>query len=437
MATVTVTVGSSATIGASTGGGNIYKNDGGSSKIGDLASLNCGRARLALYPTNDYWSGGAASPNRNDAVVLALLNAGVKPYVHFEWEPSWTPANVSGPQENYTDWFSLGRAFALRFAPNSTFLTNRGLTDIGVTEYAAINEPDRSRGESGTTFAQYHAMLEGLGDGVHSVDPAAKVYPGGYLCANRDRNYTGHGYLSTIADLINDGTLNGFDLHTYVDRSFAPIYNTYDRSHQRDFERCIAQSGITRVDIDWVCTEHNIKADPVATSQNYGGLYAGLNHEQVARNWFLTHFFDIQGAVRSNGTRAPGVRLPWNLWNQSATEFHMASSVSPRVVRWCGHTHKMLLDLLHDMHFTFNDPKGTGIHKLKGGGKSAWVFQNIHSSWSSLYGGSFTINDIPVATTKVDVYDGNGLIQTVNNPSKPTHTFSTPVGKSYLFVANA
>jgi hypothetical protein len=179
-----------------------------------------------------------------------------------------------------------------------------------------------------------------------------------------------------------------------------------------------------------ISTETNVRGDPDATLQGYD--------EATARRWFLTSMFDVWGCVRPNGTLGfEGPRFPWNLWRQSSEAWFMAETLTPRTERWCGHTYKMLLDLLWDMRFTFNDPKGTGVHKLRGGGKTAWCFQNIHSSWSSLYGSSFTINDIPAGATKVDVYDGMGLLNTVNSPSKPSHTFSTPVGRSYLFIADA
>lgn len=117
----------------------------------------------------------------------------------------------------------------------------------------------------------------------------------------------------------------------------------------------------------------------------------------------------------------------------------MVSATSPRTERWCGLTYSMILDIVHDMRFVACAPKTTGTYKLVGGGKTVWVFQNIHSSWSSLSGSTFTISDIPTGTTQVQVYDGNGVISTVTTPTLqiPSHQFSTPTGKSYMFVGNA
>jgi hypothetical protein len=280
-------------------------------------------------------------------------------------------------------------------------------------------------------------MLQGLADGVHSSDPDGKVWPAGYLSGNRDQEYTGHGYCLAVADLINDGTLEGFDLHTYHAKNGARIHDTYDRSHQHDADQFVVQCGITRPDVDIICTETNIRGDPDATAQGYD--------EATARNWFLTSMFDVWGTLRPDGTLAQGPRFPWQLWMQGNPVWYMAEQLEPRVERWCGHTYKMMMGLLHDMHFTFNDPRDTGVFKLKGGGKSAWVFQNLHPSWSSLFGTTFTIDDIPAATTQVSAYDGNGLVYTVSTPTlqKPSHTFPTPLlgtsglGKTWLFIGDA
>lgn len=417
------------TLGSSAGGGNLLPSDATSYKIADLVALHAGVGRLSLYPDDMYFVNGAPSPARADAVVLAMLRAGVRPYVIFEFEATYDSADPGKPERTYADWHAIGQAFAQRFKPNSEFLLGEGVSDAGILEWSAINEVDRNSGQDpALTYAQYHEMLRGLADGVHASHATARVYPAGYLAANRDGEYTAFGYLPTIADLINAGTLAGFDLHTYMDKSYAPLFNTHDHSFQHDFERCIAESGITRVDIDWVTTEHNVKAAPEASTQGYD--------EPTARNWFLTHFFDIHGAVRADSTPAPGVRLVWNLWQQGPVPYHMASRLVPRTPRWTGHTYQLLLTLLHDTSFVARDP-AAGTFKLKGHSKTAWVFQNLHPTWSTKFGASFTLSDIPANATKVDVYDGNGLLQTVQAPSKPSHTFQTPTGKSYLFVADA
>lgn len=420
--------GTSQTVGAVSGGGNLLRDEAGSHKIADLVTLHCSLARVsAASPKNHYFRGNAPSPERFDKVVLALLEAGVQPYLSFVFTDDMDSSEVGIPERNYADWFAIGQAFANRFKKSSAFLASQGITDLGAYGYAAINEPDHAGGEAaGLTYTQYHDMLEGLADGVHSADPDGKVWPGGYLSHDRDGEFTAHGYCTAIIDLINDGRLEGFDLHTYHSGRNSPA--NFNNSHQFAVDQFIAQSGITRADINPICTETNVQADPVARQQGYT--------EETARTWFLTTMMDVLGTVRPDGSWVVGPRLPWNLWDQSAEQFHMAAQLVPRSERWCGHTYKMLLDLLWDMRFTFNDPRGTGVHKLKGGGKSAWVFQNIHASWSTLFGETFTIEDMPAAATKVDVYDGMGLIETVNGPGT-SHVFSTPAGKSYLFVADA
>lgn len=424
-------------IGALSGGGNILFKDSANVayKVPDLQRLHCGMARVRSDASVGYYAGSSPSPQNHDQDVLLLLEHGVRPYFSF-----FASDNTVASLKNYDVWFAIGQAFATRFRPGSDFLRGQGF-DSGAYGYSAANEPDHARGETALKYAEYRAILEGLADGVKSVQPGAKVFPGGYLSANRDQEYTGWGYGKAIAPLVNSGQLDGIDLHTYHSRNGAKIHDTYDRSHQSDMDRFLQRSGINnRSDLLLITTETNIRNADLS-GQDYASLYpgSGLTNKQVARNWMLTSMFDVWGCVRPDGSLAwGGPRFPWQLWRQGVDDWYMAANTASPVLRdHTGHTYWMLMDLLWDMRFTFADPKRTGVFKLKGGGKSAWVFQNIHPSWSSRYGSSFTIDDIPAGTTKVDVYDGNGRIETVNHPNKPKQTFSTPVGKSYLFIADA
>jgi hypothetical protein len=284
--TVNAAPGVSATIGSVSGGGNIFESEAGSHKIADLVALHCGLARVSCHAKNDYFQGNAPSPSNMDAVVLSLLQNGVQPYFSFVFTDDLDSSQTGIPERNYADWFAIGQAFASRFKKGSPFLVSQGITDLGAYGYAASNEPDHAGGEiAGLTYTQYRDMLHGLADGVHSSDPGGKVWPAGYLSGNRDQEYTGHGYCLAVADLINDGTLEGFDLHTYHSKNGAKIHDTYDRSHQHDADQFVARCGITRPDVDIICTETNIRGDPDATAQGYD--------EATARNWFLTSMYDV------------------------------------------------------------------------------------------------------------------------------------------------
>lgn len=419
------------TVGSVTGGGNLHRSffPAQAYRVQNLVDLKCGRARTALS-ASEYFGGGAPSPALCDTMMTMLLNARVKPFIIFEWAPTQSPP----PQKNYADWFAIGAGFATRFKPNSSFLTGQGITGIGITEYSAINEPDRHRGESGTTYAQYHAMLEGLGDGVHSVDPAGKVYPAGYLSANRDRQYTGFGYLSSVADLLNDGTLAGFDLHCYH-QQFAPLGDLYNRCPQSDFDKCISASGITRPVIDLVSTEWNAAGGTFPSS---GGYDQEL--------WYMQLWFNMQGLVLPNGALAGGARLPWHIWRPQAPENDMCSQLDPRIETSQGIFFRRIMEHTHDKVFVSANPRTTGVYKLKGGGKTIWAWQN-HQNWTTLGNGSattFTISDIPAATTQVTVWDGNAVVarvpsKTVNTPAlqKPQHTFTGLSKRCWMFIANA
>ncbi|HPA17835.1 MAG TPA: hypothetical protein PLU30_08800 [Verrucomicrobiae bacterium] len=416
------------TIGAVCGGGNLYRGEY-AAKLATLASLKAGVARISLYP-NDYFERTAPSPARIDVALLATLRAGIEPYVMFEFRHNYDSAAPNMPDRNYPDWFSIGKAFAGRFAPGAEFLRSNGVTN-GVRRWAAINEPDwRAAEDSNLTYSQYRDMLKGLADGVHASDPAGKVIPGGYLALNRDLRKptagTAHGYLAAVADLINVGTLAGFDLHQYYDKRYAPV-EKHEFSVQRVFERAIHDSKIRRTDIEWTVTEHNVKADPEASKQGYD--------EQTMRRWFLTHFFDVHGLTRADGSKAPGVRLAWNIWRQSAKEFHMADADDPWAPRFAGMAYRDILAYVHDMRFTYQNPK-EGVYRLAGGGKTAWVFQNLNASWSSLSGARFKVKDIPPKAAKLTVFDGYEVTNEIP-VTGASMTIHTPVGRSYLILADA
>jgi len=94
----------------------------------------------------------------------------------FEYYSEW------GPLGDYNKWFAIGRDFATLFRPNSPWLVSQGITGWGISVYSAINEPDLA---VDIPFSTYVNAIEGLADGVHSVDPTLKVIPGGFMSENR------------------------------------------------------------------------------------------------------------------------------------------------------------------------------------------------------------------------------------------------------------
>lgn len=407
-------------------------DEANSFKVTDLPDLHCALGRVGCYPQSQYFQGEEPTPENFDSIVVAMLTVGVQPYLSLNYDPSMDPSDTGIPDREYATWFGIGAAFAARFEANSSVLTGQGITDIGIYGMAAMNEPASWSGSFGISTSEYHDILEGLADGVHSVNANMPVYPGGMSGPDASGDYTENGYVAAVADLVNDGTLAGIDVHVYHRGSVAEIITDYDNSQQFAVDAVIDACEITRADANYICTEVGMRTEPEATTDGYD--------EEDARNWFLTALFDVWATTRPNGSWSDGPRFPWNLWRQGNDTWFMAAQTSPRVERWHGITFSMLMNIVHDMAFVSTDPRDTGVHKLAGGGKTAWVFQNIAAGWSSIFGSTFTISDIPDGASQVEVYDGNGLIETVESgdfDGANEHQFSTTTGKSYLFVADA
>ncbi|MFX8660988.1 hypothetical protein ABTM16_20410, partial [Acinetobacter baumannii] len=77
-----------------------------------------------------------------------------------------------------------------------------GIKDWGVTIYTAVNEPDV---QATIPRKAYHDALQGFAEGIHKIDPALKVVPGGFARCNSDGDATLRGYAAAIGDLLEDG----------------------------------------------------------------------------------------------------------------------------------------------------------------------------------------------------------------------------------------
>lgn len=80
-----------------------------------------------------------------------------------------------------------------------------------------------------------------------------------------------NGYATAIVDLINNGKLAGFDLHTYNDNTYAPIVDNQNEFYwrycaQADFNEIQEEIGITRP-IKFYATEFSYKANILGISE--------------------------------------------------------------------------------------------------------------------------------------------------------------------------
>jgi len=116
-----------------------------------------------------------------------------------------------------------------------------GIVGWGVTTYSAINEPDVL---ASIPRGDYHDALAGLSDGVHSVKTELRVVPGGFATCNSAADATLRGYGPAIADLLEDGHLDGIDLHTYYHSRWFPLTRDRYFSAQGCFDRVKAALGL-------------------------------------------------------------------------------------------------------------------------------------------------------------------------------------------------
>lgn len=402
------------TIGEMAGGGNFYNDQTPEDQYAVLDAIRARAIRMSVFPG---WYSGSASGKYNDNAVLCALQHNANILYQCEYLSSYPV-----PQDrSYDTWFHIGRNLARRYSPGSSLLTSRGIpASKGVTRWSAINEPDRDQ----SLIVDYRNIMRGYANGIHSIDPAAKVYPGGYLSTNRDMEYTGHGYIPRIVDLINGGVFSGIDIHIYADRLYAPIHNTWRRSAQHDFDRIVSACGISRK-IDLLVSEHNFKNSNI--DQGYD--------ESHVRLMMLPHIFDVLGCVHKDNTPSTKMALAWDLFfKDRRPENYLTNGGTDW--RQGGMVYKMVLNLLGDCHFVFNDPRATGRYELTNsiGSKYVWVFQNHHRTWSTEYGPWRQI-DVRWSNSILRRYNHDGLKQVTRIKAASLQRVTTPTGETSIWIA--
>ncbi len=405
------------------GSGNINENVTASeiaTKLVILKSNGVKMIRLANSGYYDQYGTGGTSEKRLDSAMIWCYRAGITPTFLFEYYPDFPyPINIK------SQWIEIGKNFATRFHPNSAWLVSQNILNWGVTIYQAINEPDINQG---IDKKKYHDALEGLADGVHSVDTALKVLPGGYATPNAYSNYTCQGYAQAITDLLNNGKLDGIDLHTYAS-IWAPLA-WYSHSSQHDFDAVKQACKVTR-DINFYCSEFNYNrtgAEGVPT------IASRISQDKAAQ-YFLTQVWDNLGVAGNNGTVVSKMVLAWTLFStvEQDSGYGLCASLNPYSPVRRAETYALVARLSSGMAFTRADPKSTGEYELEGNGKKLWVFQNL-PNWTNHYGTKFTINKIPSGSTKLEMYGWDGLRKTIPIAGKTSITVDSLQAETYMYL---
>jgi hypothetical protein len=389
-------------------------------------------ARINAYPT-DYWNGSAPVTSVvMDNTIKQAYSKGITPIMHFSYYAS-NLTEFGIPLGSKSKWYAIGQAYATRYRPNSPWLQSQGINNWGVTIYLALNEPDLyvwwTRGDyngvphnSGMPInssspynsqfgGNYHDALEGLSDGVKGVSSTLKVINGGFATQNSARSYTCTGYASGVADLFNNGKLDGLNLHTYNDAWQAPLYPdagwNNEWSVHRQFALVKSNSGITR-DLDFYSDEFNYK--------NYDTYGASFDEDRTARQFF-TVLWQHLGVPKNNGTSATKMAMIWTLfYGEDIYRTWNGDSLVPYSPRKSARAYYFVAQQTAGMEFATLDPFNSGEWTMTGGGKKAWIWTNMRS-YTNRLNTPWTVTGIPSGTSQLRVYgwDGfNGPRQTIN-----------------------
>lgn len=334
------------------------------------------------------------TPRDFDAAMMEAYKNHIQPVLLFEYDGTYQFLSPPQPVGSYQDWFLVGQTMAWRFRPNGEWGHENGIANWGATIFTAINEPDV---KAIIPRKDYHDALAGLADGVHSVDKSLRVVPGGFGTCNSHRDATLRGYGPAIADLLEDGRLDGIDLHTYYNDRWYPMTSGKEFSVQTCFDRIKQAMGLKR-DINVYSTEFNV------------ARAGSWEDPDVAAKFFLSAFWD-QIALVGNDGRTPKMvfAFPWNLGDTPRVDglnYAMAVGENPWVPESRSLVLKKVLDMAGDMRIVSID-RQHGLYRLTGADAELIVWQNI-AGWTDRPGHGVEI-ELPDWARTIEVWGWNGL----------------------------
>lgn len=328
------------------------------------ADLGLGWARCSGGPAQ-WWGDGAPQPD-NFAEVIGFAEArGIRVFLQLEYR-----RDIDGGRLGDYDWYATGRSFARAF----------GAT---VGAYGILNEVDHSR--SVEDYGEVAAALRRFADGVHSVDPSLLVSTPGLGGTPMSVGNT-DALLRALAPLLNDGTVQVLNLHSYQDikrGQRSNILETAEWSPSRNFARAKAAGGIT-ANVLRGAGEYNYRSwpgrddYPSTPDERGSGFFTTVWDQLTAvgsggvddnRNLFAVAY-----AITSDEDGADGKRY---------RAFHMAHAWES--LPGGGYVYEpsakgtALVNTLaatRGMRFQHLDPLGKGIAVLRGGGKKMWMWHN-------------------------------------------------------------
>lgn len=377
-------------------------------------------------------TGHTITPGDFEASMLEAYKNGIKPIILFEYDGSYQFLNPPHLIGAYNHWYQVGRTYATRFRPGGTWAVENGAGNWGVSIFTAMNEPDLA---ATISRVDYRNALEGLADGVHSVDPNLKVVPGGYTgCSyvGLEGDLTFRGYGTAIAPLLNNGKLDGIDIHTYYNARWFPMTTDGRFSAQYCFDKVKAAIGVTR-DINFYATEFN-----VAREEGY------WNDDATIGSLFLTGLWDHLGIVGQNNRSAAVIAFPWNLAetgsgeteNSDAGQTNWAMATNKDEEPWApdvrSEVMNRVLSLAGDMKFVSLDPVDTATWVLEDSKARLAVFSNLNG-WTSIVGNTWTVT-APAWATTAELWSWDGRRKSVPLSQGKFIVTDLEVGHTYMLL---
>lgn len=401
------------------GGGNLDTQGVGDKNANTYAALRGIGAKLGRMNSYDWRdANGVATPQHFDAAMREAQAQGITPIVLFEYYGNYqklTPPQQTG---SYDQWVQIGLAYAKRFQPNGDWAKEHKIADWGASVFTFANEPDV---ESSIDKTVYHDALKGLADGVHSVNPALKVLPAGFATCNSHADASLRGYGPAIADLLEDGHLDGIDLHTYYNARWFPLTKGRYFSAQSCFDRIKKALGLTR-DIHFYATEFNIAQENV------------WSDPKTAASLFLTAFWDEVGVVGADRHSPVSVlAFPWNLGDTAKSEnpqYAMALGQRPWVPDLRAQVLKNILHLAGDMRFLSLDPLGSGTFTLAGASGQLQVWQN-RPDWTDHPGAEWELS-VPVWAREAELWGWSGHLRSAKVTNGKVRFDNLPMSETYM-----
>lgn len=347
------------------GGGNLPTHLAGEPSVQMYQALRGVGAKLGRMDSYGWRDLDRIPIPRNfDDAMRQAHQQGITPVILLEYEGSYQTLQPPQPTGSYDDWFAAGQAFAKRFRPNGEWGMENGIHDWGAEIFTAINEPDV---QATIPREVYRDALAGLADGVHSVDRALRVVPGGFATCNSHGDATLRGYGPVIAGLLEEGRLDGIDLHTYYHYKWYPLTKGREYSVQTCFDRIKAAMGLTR-NINFYATEFNVTRD------------GDWDDPKVNARLFLTALWDELGVVGKDGKSSAAVfAFPWNLGDTGKIEgpgYAMAAGEAPWKPDPRSKVLQLVTKLAGDMKFVSLDP-AAGLLTLEDDNGQLIVWQDL------------------------------------------------------------